>query len=180
MPDDTTTPDDTTPAPPLVQPSKTAAWLGILILVAAAGAAAGLTFWLDREPLAIETETFVLFAGFYAAAQGVERLMETAAAPWFPTTDQGRANKGVVVGAFATLAAVVFSAWIGLYFLHTISGGSFGSGDEDKWARSFDVLLTGLAIGGGTKPLHDLIKRIEKSKENAEEQVAQAREQRTA
>jgi hypothetical protein len=30
-----------------------------------------------------------------------------------------------------------------------------------------DILLTGLAIGGGSKPLHDLISRIEKAKNNA-------------
>jgi hypothetical protein len=31
-----------------------------------------------------------------------------------------------------------------------------------------DIVVTGLAIGSGTKPLHDLIKNIEKAKEGKE------------
>jgi len=33
----------------------------------------------------------------------------------------------------------------------------------------FDVLVTGLVIGGGTKSLHDLIARVEKSKDKAQD-----------
>ena len=32
-----------------------------------------------------------------------------------------------------------------------------------------DMLVTGLAIGSGTKPLHDLISSLQKSKENRED-----------
>ena len=32
-------------------------------------------------------------------------------------------------------------------------------------SKEWDVIITALAIGGDTKPLHDAIKRIEKAKE---------------
>jgi len=129
-------------------------------------------FVVDREPLKLVAESFVVFAGLYAGAQAVERLMEVAVSPFLgSSTDQERADKALLVGAAASLAGVIFSGFIGLYFLHAISGGTFGDGNDDNLARTFDVLLTGLAIGGGTKPLHDLIKRVEKSKENAEAAV---------
>jgi hypothetical protein len=34
-------------------------------------------------------------------------------------------------------------------------------------SKNWDVIITSLAIAGGTKPLHDAIKRIEKAKETA-------------
>jgi hypothetical protein len=44
-----------------------------------------------------------------------------------------------------------------------------GSADPAPWA---DLLVTGLVVGAGTKPLHDLVSRIEKSKEAAQDQKA--------
>jgi hypothetical protein len=38
----------------------------------------------------------------------------------------------------------------------------------EEYLGGIDVALTGLVIGAGTKPLHDLITRIEKAKENAD------------
>ncbi len=48
---------------------------------------------------------------------------------------------------------------------------------DSAWKDVFsavDVLVTGLAVGAGTKPLHDLISRIEKSKNNADPATAAA------
>jgi hypothetical protein len=39
---------------------------------------------------------------------------------------------------------------------------------SSEFLRTVDVLLSGLAVGAGTKPLHDLIARIEKAKDNAD------------
>lgn len=136
--------------------------------------AAGVLSWyfgfhVKRPALKIVTETFVIFAGLYVAAQATERLIELFVAPWVPgNTPQERANKAIFTGAVATVAGVILSGTIGLYLIHAISQQRFGSGGDDV-ARTFDILVTGLAIGGGTKPLHDLIKRIEKAKEKAEE-----------
>ena len=41
-----------------------------------------------------------------------------------------------------------------------------GSAQPPAWA---DLLVTGLVVGAGTKPLHDLVSRLEKSKEKAQD-----------
>ena len=47
------------------------------------------------------------------------------------------------------------SAYLGLYFISSLV-----TGTPDK---NFDVLVTGLVIGGGSKPLHDLITNVQKT-----------------
>ena len=72
--------------------------------------------------------------------------------------DQCRANSSVVLwGAGSALALVLVGA-VGLLMLPLV--GVRGA------PPALDILITGLAIGGGTKPLHDLIVNIKKSKEN--------------
>ncbi|SCX28020.1 hypothetical protein [Mycolicibacterium fluoranthenivorans] len=58
----------------------------------------------------------------------------------------------------ATCAGMVVAASMNLYFLSTIGIAA----TKPWWA---EVLATGLIIGGGTKPLHDLVKLISKSAE---------------
>ena len=41
-------------------------------------------------------------------------------------------------------------------------------GGRSTWLGAIDLVLPGLVIGGGTKPLHDLITRLEKAKDNAD------------
>lgn len=38
--------------------------------------------------------------------------------------------------------------------------------DAPEW---FDIVVTGLAIGSGTKPLHDLISNVQKAKDQRED-----------
>jgi hypothetical protein len=61
------------------------------------------------------------------------------------------------------------SAALGLYLLHAVGlpegswrGGPFSAQGLRRWV---DLLVTGLAVGGGTKPLHDLISNLQASKE---------------
>ena len=103
------------------------------------------------EPLA----GFGLFAGFYIAAQAIERLLEL-----FPAglgSKQAKANRAVIFPAIAFILAVLMAEWMGLFYVEAV-----GVSDLSKNA---DIIITALAIGGGTKPLHDGIKRIEKAKE---------------
>ncbi len=81
----------------------------------------------------------------------------TAAAEAQAVLDQIRANKAVVLWAAASLLAMLASGFFGLYILR-------GVGVSDA-PVALDILVTGLAIGGGTKPLHDLITNIQQSKE---------------
>jgi hypothetical protein len=58
----------------------------------------------------------------------------------------------------ATCAGMVVAASMNLYFLSTVGIAA----TKPWWA---EILATGLIIGGGTKPLHDLVKLISKSAE---------------
>jgi hypothetical protein len=88
--------------------------------------------------------------------------------------NQRRADKAIVYWAFASILGILLSGLLGLYLLHII--GLKGDGIDDRgawtaagwtWASTrhlLDLLVTGLAIGGGTKPLHDLIGNLQEAK----------------
>ena len=82
-----------------------------------------------------------------------------SAADWQQIVDQVRSNTTTVWALGAALAMCV-SGWLGLLLLRTVGLGSA--------PRGLDLLVTGLVLGGGTKPLHDLIGNIQKSKEQKE------------
>lgn len=62
----------------------------------------------------------------------------------------------VIFWAFATIVAMVGSALLNLYFLRAV-----GISSASRWV---EILATGLIIGAGTKPLHDLMTAIEARK----------------
>ena len=74
-------------------------------------------------------------------------------------------NTSLIAWGANSCVAAVAAGGLGLYLLDAI-----GVQDVHRWV---DVAVTSLVIGGGTKPLHDLIKNVEKSKEPSKE-VAQA------
>ena len=107
---------------------------------------------------------FALFAGFYVAAQVIERLLEVVSPllPFWPpplSNDPAvkaahtKADRAAVVLGLATLAGVAASCGFGLYFLAAIGMTSV--------SHSVDTVVTGLTVGAGTKPLHDLITGIQ-------------------
>jgi hypothetical protein len=63
----------------------------------------------------------------------------------------------VVLWAIASVVAVVASASLKLYFLGTV-----GIAHATRWE---EILATGLILGAGTKPLHDLTELISAKKE---------------
>ena len=106
-----------------------------------------------------------LFALLFIMAQALERLMEpfTQLSPWLqkPTDDEAEAQKieqqrAIVFWLATSFLAMMASAILGVFLLRTI-----GAATVPLWA---DIAITGLAVGAGTKPLHDLIKRIESGK----------------
>lgn len=98
---------------------------------------------------------FVLLAGFYVAAQSVERLLEIVL-PAGAGTAQAKAERVLVIGGLAFVLGIAASLALGLRFLSAVQVTS-----PPRW---LDVVVTGLVISGGTKPLHDLIGVIEKAK----------------
>jgi len=88
--------------------------------------------------------------------------------------DQRRADKAVAYWALATILGLLLSATLGLYLLHIVGLRSDGLAADGTWTAGIgnaagirhmlDLLVTGLAIGGGTKPLHDLISNLQATK----------------
>jgi hypothetical protein len=72
----------------------------------------------------------------------------------------------IVYWALATILAMVASATLRLYFLRVV--GMSGA------PRGLEILATGLIIGAGTKPLHDLVTQIQAKKEQAAAATTQA------
>lgn len=131
-----------------------------------------------------------LFALFYIYAQTIERLLEPLSKFVLPTAKEAllldqlvrdaknhpdsvpkanaaaeaqaalnrkRANRTSVFWAIATGLGFLAAAGMKAYFLKAV-----GVQDPQPWQ---EILVTGAVIGAGTKPLHDLITRIEKKKE---------------
>ena len=71
--------------------------------------------------------------------------------------EQDRRNSTVLVWGIATFLGIVVSGWIGLGLLRSVG--------VQSAPHVLDIIVTGLAIGGGTKPLHDLISNLQASKE---------------
>ncbi len=70
--------------------------------------------------------------------------------------DQIRANLTVLIFGTSALLAMILSGYLKAGFLRTV-----GESGIPAWV---DIAVTGLVIGAGTKPLHDLISNISASK----------------
>lgn len=114
-----------------------------------------------------------LFALFFIMAQALERLLEPLTQMFPEKPDEEALQKdpakrkelaimererALVLWAVASFLAMLSSAYLGVFMLRTI-----GATAVPLW---LDVTITGLAIGAGTKPLHDLIKKIETTKQS--------------
>jgi hypothetical protein len=89
-----------------------------------------------------------------AAADADMQSKTQAAANAAHDADQYRANLTATSFGVASLLAFIAVGYSGALFLHL--GGIKAAG----W---LDLLVTGLAIAGGTKPLHDLIDNVTKA-----------------
>jgi hypothetical protein len=144
----------------LVEPRRANA---SLFLVAYTGIAVGavvgwlLYRWAGPTPLASGSQVG-LFALLYVFAQAIERLLEPVSSFIDARTGakaaQETANKVVVMFALASAIAMILSGWLGVFLLAMI-------GVHDV-PVVVDIAVTGLAIGGGTKPLHDLITLLQR------------------
>lgn len=113
--------------------------------------------WLipETKPPFAAKEGFTLFAGFYVGAQAIERVLEIVL-PAGGQTKQAKTNRALLFPAIAFVIAIIAAEYLGLYYLKAVGVQAPGT---------LDIIITALAIAGGTKPLHDFIKQIEKAKE---------------
>ncbi len=83
----------------------------------------------------------------------------TAAAAQFKAmVDQARATRAILLWGMATFLATLLSAGAGFYLLRLISASPTWNG-VSTW---IDALVTGLVVGSGTKPLHDIVTRLQR------------------
>jgi hypothetical protein len=88
---------------------------------------------------------------------GAAQAAAQAAADATHAVDQYKANLTATTFGVAALLAMLVSGYTGLFLLTAVGLHVAG------W---LDVLVTGLAVAGGTKPLHDLISNISSSSQN--------------
>jgi hypothetical protein len=158
--------DTSLPDPTRAAKVTLAAMLGLAVVLAVLLNAFG---WTSRAftPAKEGVADFALFAGFYVAAQVIERLLELVSPllPFWPPDPKDeaavqaahtKADRATLAIGVSTLAGVVASCGFGLYFLAAVGMTSV--------SHSIDAIVTGLTIGAGTKPLHDLITGIQSKK----------------
>ncbi|GAA1816238.1 hypothetical protein GCM10009682_41430 [Luedemannella flava] len=75
--------------------------------------------------------------------------------------ERARASRGVLMWGIATALATVLSSSAGFYLLRALNADT-GWNAVPTWV---DAMVTGLIVGSGTKPLHDLITKVQKPKE---------------
>jgi hypothetical protein len=76
-------------------------------------------------------------------------------------------KRAVIAWAMASCFALFVCGLLGLGLIEAVADVT-GDPDDVSLFRRVDVIVTGLAIGAGTKPLHDLISKLEKAKQNAD------------
>jgi hypothetical protein len=96
---------------------------------------------------------------------------------------RSQANRAVLMWAIASTLAMVICAWVGIFLLRSVetpsstaataavakaaSGPTGGQSPTSLPNRWVDLVVTGLVVGAGTKPLHDLISNIQTSSGNS-------------
>jgi hypothetical protein len=118
-------------------------------------------------------------AGLFILAHAIERAIEPFSARLGPDTAKARATgmgqdvidmcrrlTGIVTWGVATGLACLLCAQLNITLMQAVRAN--GSGQPPFWV---DLLVTGLVVGAGTKPLHDLVSSMEQSKNSKKDLV---------
>jgi hypothetical protein len=170
--------------------------LALLLVAIGAGVAYVLDrTGMKADPFKIGNQTSV-YAGLAVFAAALERIIETfaqwlpggqkvkaeyeqmvaAAANAHPTVtladvakakarlDHSQANRTVLIWGLACAVATGIAMLSGFCLLHMIAGDTWNPRSIPFWV---DALVTGVVVGTGTKPLHDLITKAQNAREAA-------------
>lgn len=185
---------ETPQQPPSAAPDGAVIAVGYLVVLISIAAAVFFTLSDDIFVISlnVQTEDFKWFALLYIGAQAIERLIEplmgrvratevssakaavasaggaTSKAMAQTKLSQVQADRAAIAWAAASSIALLLCGALGLGILGSLAGVETAPGFSADFFAAVDVVVTGLVIGAGTKPLHDLITRIEKSKNKAD------------
>ena len=154
---------NTMPEPPATfrMAAGMSAWGGIVVFSAAVERLMEpISQWLPGRRSKGEYEGMVAAVANRHPAMGLADVAHAKA-----RMDRARSNRGVLVWGLATAVATVVASAAGFNLMHMVA-------ETDQWngvANWVDSLVTGLVVGSGTKPLHDVISRVQKSKERADD-----------
>jgi len=81
-----------------------------------------------------------------------------AAAHYKAAVDRARSARGVIMWGLATGLSTILASSVGFCLLRLLSANPSWDGIP-IW---MDCLVTGLVVGSGTKPLHDIINKVQK------------------
>src|SRR6266536_439830 len=140
-------------APPFQIGNQTSAYAGVVVFAAAVERfIEPFSHWLPGGKTRNEYEnTVAAMANGHPAVS----LREVAAAK--ARQDRSLANRTVLLWGLATGVAAAATGASGFYLLHMIAASDW-TVDIPLWV---DAMVTGLVVGTGTKPLHDLITRAQ-------------------
>ncbi|MHB8642175.1 MAG: hypothetical protein ACYDA3_04750 [Gaiellaceae bacterium] len=150
--------------------------------------------WKWRAPVGFSTPAGVtVFGPLYIFAQAIERILEPfskflgaakdssgakttkgtatfkvedaiangdaqTAANWQTIVEQIRRNTTVITWSAATVLGTLASGTFGVFLVRSLG--------YTGMPAQVDMIITGLAIGSGTKPLHDFISNLQASKDS--------------
>jgi len=109
--------------------------------------------------------------GLFILALAIERALEPFSRKLGPDTDKAKAREdqdaidmcrrltAIVTWGVATGLAFLLCTKLNITLMQAVRAN--GSGQPPFWA---DLLVTGLVVGAGTKPLHDLVSNMERVK----------------
>jgi predicted ribosome-associated RNA-binding protein Tma20 len=78
------------------------------------------------------------------------------------------ADRTILFWAIATVVSLLVCGLLELGLIQSIADVTGDSGDVPHWFQYADVVVTGVAIGAGTKPLHDFIAFVQNAKQKSE------------
>ena len=100
----------------------------------------------------------LLGIGLFGSAQAIERLLEFTVGRWAFKDVPGREiDRALILLGCGFLLGAAAAMILDLGLLDMVTSAH----PDDATFRKADVLVTALAIGGGAKPLHDLLTRIQ-------------------
>ena len=171
--------------------------VGLAVLVAGAVGAWALYKAVDPTDF-VPGSQYAAFAGLFVVSLAVERLLEPFSGYLVPTVEltkqkrdammalaintgehkhaqlaaevqkelgKTRADRAILMWAIASVVAMLGSAALGVFLLRSVVVQPAGKDPN----RFLDLLVTGLVVGAGTKPLHDLTSRIQVSRDKAQD-----------